>query len=128
MEQSILKSTKEILSVSQDDDSFDLSIITHINSAFSTLHQLGVGPEEGFAIEDDVAEWENFLADPVQLNQAKTCVYLRVRLLFDPPTTSFLLAAMQKQLEECDWRINTVREDNDWVDPDPELTRPGGRL
>jgi hypothetical protein len=126
MEQSILKSTKKVLGVGDDDPSFDLDIITHINSAFSTLNDLGVGPEAGFVIEDDSTEWEEFYPnedDPaklkVQLSKVKTAVFLRVRLIFDPPTTSFLLEAMQKQLGEAEWRLNVNRETTEWVDPDP---------
>lgn len=122
MEQSILKCTKKILGVGVDDDSFDLDIITHINSAFSTLHQLGVGPQAGFFIEDDTSEWEDFLPDSddaVKLNRVKTIVYLRVRLVFDPPSVSYVLDALQRQVEECEWRLNVDREETDWVDPNP---------
>jgi hypothetical protein len=120
MEQSILKSTKKILGIGPDDDSFDLDVLTHVNSVFSTLQQLGIGPEAGFAIEDDTVNWGDYLIDdPLKLNQVRTYVYLRVRLLFDPPTTSYLLTAVQKQLEECEWRLNVHREETDWVDPAP---------
>jgi hypothetical protein len=122
MEQSILKSTKKILGVGVDDDSFDLDIITHINTAFSTLQQLGVGPETGFVIEDDTTEWGDFLdptTEKVKLSQAKTVVYLRTRLLFDPPTSAYLLDAAQRQLQEHEWRLNIAREETDWIDPDP---------
>lgn len=129
MEQSILKSTKQILGISPDDDSFDLDIITHINSAFFTLHQLGIGPVEGFAIEDDQAVWDDFITgDILQVNQAKTCVRLRVRLAFDPPATTFHLSALEKQLEECEWRLNVNREETEWVDPNPSVPLVGDDL
>jgi hypothetical protein len=122
MEQSILKSTKKILGIGDDDTSFDLDIITHINSAFSTLTDLGVGPEEGFAIEDESAEWDTYLSDdPVQLSKVKVCVYLRTRLLFDPPTVGFLLDATRELLRENEWRLNTNREATAWIDPDPPV-------
>jgi hypothetical protein len=129
MEQSILKSTKKILSVGPDDPSFDHDIVTHINSAFSHLQQLGIGPKAGFAIEDDAAEWEDFLPkpDPVPetyipiLSAVKTSIHLRVRLIFDPPQLSHVLTALQEQLQEADWRLNVLRETTDWVDPDPPL-------
>lgn len=122
MEQSILKSTKKILGVDPADDSFDLDIITHINSEFSILTDLGVGPEEGFAIEDDSVEWGAYLPeDPVMLTKVKTAVYLRTRLLFDPPTVGFLLEAAKEQLREAEWRLNVNRETTEWVDPDPPL-------
>lgn len=122
MEQSILKSTKKILGVGVDDTSFDLDIITHINTEFSTLTDLGVGPEAGFAIEDESTEWTAFLPDEedlVRLSKVKTAVFCRAKLLFDPPTTSFHLEAIKEQLREQEWRLSTNREETDWVDPDP---------
>jgi hypothetical protein len=120
MEQSILKSTKKILGIAPDDDSFDLDVITHINAEFSVLHDLGVGPEDGFVIENEYVEWTAYLADdPIKLSKVKTCVWLRARLLFDPPLQSFLITIMQEQLREAEWRLNTNREATAWVDPDP---------
>lgn len=123
MEQSILKSTKKMLGVGDDDDSFDHDIVTHINSVFSTLHQMGVGLSEGFAIEDDTPEWEDCLEtdDPLlpHMGLIKTCVYLQVRLLFDPPTTPPHLGALQTQISEHQWRLSQARENTDWADPDP---------
>jgi len=124
MEQSILKSTKKVLQIGPDDTSFDLDILTHINSAFSTLTDLGVGPPAGFVIEDSNPAWSAFLPLPenlVMLSKVKTFVFLHTRLLFDPPTASFLLIAMEKQIEECLFRISAHREASDWVDPDPPL-------
>lgn len=107
---SILNSTKKLLGLDPDYDVFDLDVMMHINSVFSTLTQLGVGPTEGFMIEDDSATWDAFLdADP-QLNQVKTYVYLRVRMLFDPPANAFLQTAMEKQKEELEWRLNVQAE------------------
>lgn len=110
MEESILKSTKKILGLADTYTAFDLDVITHINSAFSILDQLGVGPEGGFIVESDREEWSDFEVPQNQLNLIKTYVYLRVRMLFDPPTTSFLIEAMNKQLQEYEWRIGTFRE------------------
>lgn len=120
MEQSILKSTKKVLQISPDDDSFDLDVITHINSAFSTLTDLGVGPAEGFTIEDENPEWDDFVpvGEKTQHSRVKTFVFLHTRLAFDMPTASYMLAAAQKQLEEVTWRLNVNREGADWVDPD----------
>jgi hypothetical protein len=120
METSILNSTKKILGIASDYTAFDLDIITHINSVFSTLAQLGVGPVEGFMIEDDTAEWNDFILDETQLNSVKSYVYLRVRLLFDPPTTSYLINAYNTQISELEWRLNTHREETQWVDPNPD--------
>lgn len=119
MEQSILTSTKKILGIAEDYTVFDLDIITHINTAFSTLTQLGVGPAEGFMIEDAEAEWSDFIVDDLQYNSVKSYVFLKVRQLFDPPQTSYLISAVEKQIQELEWRLNVHREEDGWVDPDP---------
>lgn len=119
MEQSILKSTKKILGIADDYTVFDLDIITHINSAFSTLTQLGVGPSAGFMIENAETEWVDFIADDLQFNSVKSYVFLKTKMLFDPPTTSYLITAMQDQIRELEWRLNTHREETGWVDPTP---------
>lgn len=119
---SILTSTKKILGIDQDYTVFDLDIITHINTAFSTLTQLGVGPPEGFMIEDAIAEWDDFIVDnDLQYNSVKSYVFLRVRQLFDPPTTSYLIAATDQQIKELEWRLNVHREETGWVDPNPPI-------
>lgn len=121
METSILISTKKILGLAADYTVWDLDIITHINSAFSTLTQLGVGPPAGFMIEDETTEWLDFLGDDLQLNSVKTYIYLRVKLLFDPPSTSYAITAMNDQVEQLEWRLNVHREETEWVDPDPPV-------
>lgn len=122
MEQSILLSTKKILGIGPDDDSFDLDVITQINSAFFTLFQLGVGPVDGFTIDDDAAVWANFLADDVVISAVKTYVWLKVRLAFDPPATSYLQTSAENQIREHEGRILMHREATGWVDPDPPST------
>ena len=113
MSESILDSTKKILGIDEEYDAFDMDVVMHINGAFSTLHQLGLGPEEGFMIEDDGAEWGDFLENDNRLNSVKTYVFLKVRVIFDPPTTSFVLTALQEQIKELEWRLNTYREGRD---------------
>jgi hypothetical protein len=111
MEESILNSTKKILGLEPTYTPFDLDVITHINAAFSLLDQLGVGPEGGFHIEDDTAVWSDFInAPPNQLYLVKTYIYLKVRMLFDPPSTSFLIEATNNQIKEYEWRLNVFRE------------------
>lgn len=117
MSDSILESVKKVVGVSPDDTVFDPDLIMHINSVLSTLNQLGIGPAAGFMIEDDVATWTAFLGGDPRLNSAKSYMYIRVRLLFDPPTTSFHLSALQDQAKELEWRLNTQREDEQWVPP-----------
>ena len=104
--ESILQSIKKLLGISSEDTHFDMDIILHINAAFATLHQLGVGPENTFVIEDDKPTWYDFTEDDDQFNNVKPYVYLSVRLIFDPPTSSFVLSAMERQLKELEWRLN----------------------
>jgi hypothetical protein len=126
MEQSILKSTKNTLGVGDDDTSFDQQLLTHINLAFSVLTDLGIGPQGGFVIEDESTEWAEYFpeeTDPaklkVQLSKVKSVIFLRVRLLWDPPNSGFLLDAVKAQLTEAEWRLNVNREETEWVDPNP---------
>lgn len=119
MTDSILQSTKKILGLAAEYDAFDEDIIMHINTAFNTLTQLGIGPPQGFAIVDENDVWRFFLGDNILLNQVKTYVYLRVKLLFDPPGTSFHIEALNQQLRELEWRLNAQREEAEWVAPAP---------
>lgn len=119
MEESILTSTKKVLGIASDYTVFDEDIIMHINTAFSTLTQLGVGPVDGFSIVDDSAEWINFLETETKIDSIKTYVFLRVKQLFDPPQTSYLISAQEKQIEQLEWRLNQHREETEWADPDP---------
>lgn len=103
---SILDSTKASLGIIKEYKHFDDQVIMYINTVFSTLHQLGVGPEEGFYIEDASTTWEEYLGDNKNLNFVITYVHLRVKLMFDPPTNSFAVDAMKEQAKEFEWRIN----------------------
>lgn len=125
---SILTSIKNTLGLDVSYTAFDEQIIMHINSAFSTLEQLGVGPVGGFAISDATAEWASFIGTDARLNSVKTYVACKVRLVFDPPSTSYLITAMEKQVAEFEWRLNVTREEVIWVDPDPEPVGPGSVL
>lgn len=123
MDTSILRNTKKILGIGINDTSFDLDVILHINSAFSILNQMGVGLPEGFSIVDEVPLWSDFIFGFPEfvpyLSLVKTCVYLRVRLAFDPPQIGFLLKALEDQLAEHEKRLSLARESTQWVDPDP---------
>lgn len=111
MEESILISVKQILGIPSDYEVFDLDVITHINTAFSTLRQLGIGPVEGFSIEDDTAEWADFYEQELRYNSIRTYIFLVVKRLFDPPSTGFLNDAMSKQIQELEWRLRTLSEE-----------------
>lgn len=110
MENSILISTKKILGLDASYTAFDLDIVTFINTTFSTLKQLGVGPEAGFSIDDSGDEvWTDFVA-PNEINDVRTYVFLKVQSYFDPPTTSYLISARKEQIAELEWRMNVSRE------------------
>lgn len=103
---SILREIRERVVGSQDEAGFDTDLIMHINSAFADLYDIGVGPKEGFEIKDEKAEWTAFIADLRVLNSVKEFVYLSVRLVFDPPTQSALLASMERRYAKLEWRLN----------------------
>lgn len=103
--ESILTSTKKLLGITEEYEHFDKDIIMHINTVFLTLNQIGVGPEEGFLIEDETAEWVDFISDSAQLQAVKTYIYLRVKLLFDPPLSSAVIDSMNRMIAELEWRI-----------------------
>lgn len=106
MENSILKSIKEASGVNLDDSAFDGELILHTNTAFMTLRQIGVGPEIAFSIEDDTSTWNDFIDDDKLLPMVKSYVALKVRRLFDPPTSSSLDTALENVLNEYEWRLN----------------------
>lgn len=118
MSDSILTSTKKVLGIDESYTAFDTDIIMHINSVFTTLAQLGIGPPTGFVIEDDTAVWDEFLGVEADMySSVKTYVYLSVRMLFDPPGTSYHIGAMEKQKQELEWRLTVRRDADTWVDP-----------
>lgn len=124
MSDSILTSIKKNLGVDEAYEVFDPDILIYINSAIATLTQLGVGPAEGFMIEDKAATWGSFLGTDPRLNPVKTYIQLRVRMLFDPPQTSYLVEAMKQQIQEHEWRLNVTMEHTIWTDPDPVPVPP----
>lgn len=129
MNQSILANTKKSLQLDPSYTAYDEQIILLINSAFSTLNQMGIGPVNGFAIEDDTAVWSSFFGTNLKFSSVKTFVYLSVRLIFDNASmTSFVMDAMRKERDEIGWRLNVVREETEWIDPDPEPILPGNIL
>lgn len=107
---SILNSVKHALGLSENYNVFDADVIMHINSTFMTLTQLGVGPVEGFRILDDSEEWQDFIGTSQHLESVKTYMYLKVRLLFDPPGTSFAIESMKEMAREYEWRLNVQAE------------------
>ena len=103
---SILTSIKKLLGISEDYTQFDSDLIMHINSVFLNLTQLGVGPESGFTIEDEYTEWSDFIKNDAQLQAVKSYMYLKVKLLFDPPLSSSVIESMNRMIAELEFRLN----------------------
>lgn len=111
MYESILTSIKKLLGIPEDYEHYDADIIMHINSVFMILNQLGVGPSNGFSITDKTAVWGNFISDN-NLEAVKSYVYMKVRLLFDPPLSSAVMECMNRMISELEWRLNSEAESN----------------
>lgn len=106
--ESILTSIKKLLGIAEEYEHFDSDIMIHINSAFSILNQLGVGPEEGFAIKDKTAAWSDFIQDEQNIESVRSYVYLKVKLLFDPPLSSAVMESINRSINELEWRLNAA--------------------
>lgn len=104
---SILTSIKKLLGIAEDYTAFDQDIILHINSVFSILHQMGVGPDTTFIISGKESTWSQFTTNK-DIESLKTLVYLRVRILFDPPASSVLMDAINKTISELEWRLYSM--------------------
>ena len=112
--ESILTSIKKLLGIAEEYEHFDNDIIMHINSVFMILTQLGVGPSKGFVITDSSASWDDFLPEGGEKLQAvKTYMYMKVRLMFDPPTSSAVMESMNRMISELEWRLNVAADPGD---------------
>jgi hypothetical protein len=103
---SILTSIKKLLGPEEDDTHFDPDIVMHINTVFMALNQIGIGPEIGFSISDKTKTWVDYLGTNVNLEAAKSYIYLKVRLVFDPPSSTPLIEAIERQITELEWRLS----------------------
>ena len=110
MNESILTSIKKMLGITEEYTHFDQDIIIHINTVLMILRQLGVGPEEGFTITDSYETWGDFLTDNKDIEAVKTYVYLKVRLLFDPPLSSAVTESINRSINELEWRLNIAAD------------------
>ena len=102
--ETILNTIKKLLGIQQEYEYFDEDIMIHINTAFATLNQLGVGPAEGFYMDDKTALWDDYITS-INMQMIKSYIYLKVRILFDPPTSSAVADAINKTISELEWRI-----------------------
>lgn len=109
MEESILLSVKALLGADADYDVFDRDIVIFINSTIATLTQLGIGPSDGFEITGEEETWEDFLGEDMRrINSVKTYIFMKVRLAFDPPASSYVLSAYEDSCKEFEWRLNVA--------------------
>lgn len=109
--ESILDSEKKLLGLDQDYDVFDDDLIIHINTIFGTLHQIGVGPSNQFFISDNTATWSEFTTNEAIVHEVRSYMFLRLRLLFDPPSSSFVLNSYKEQIQEFEWRLNVKSDE-----------------
>lgn len=121
MEESILLSISKLIGFSPDYPVFDLDLKIHINSVFSALTQIGVGPKEGFRITGANETWSDFIGtERIDLELVKEYVYLRVRKFFDPPTSSFVLEAINSEIKEAEFRLFVACDPKEEVESEEE--------
>ena len=109
--ESILTSIKKLIGIEEDFTHFDPDIIMHINTAFMSLTQIGLGPVDGFRIEDESTTWDEFIPeDRMNLEAVKTYLALKVRLVFDPPPSSTAIDSIKQTIAELEWRLNVTAE------------------
>ena len=109
--ESILTSVKKLLGITEEYEHFDQDIIVNINSVFSILKQLGVGPPNGFIIKSNTEKWADFMPEYSRLEAVKSYVHLKVKLLFDPPLSTAVMEAMNRMISELEWRMNLAAEE-----------------
>lgn len=110
---SILETIKKLIGIDKLYDVFDLDIIVAINSSFMILNQLGIGPEKPYSIKGSDETWADFFGDEEIFGLAKSYIYLRTRLLFDPPSSGVLHEAVERQISEFEWRMHVQADYND---------------
>lgn len=110
MNESILTTIKKRLGIEEEDTSFDNDVIMEINTVFMILNQLGVGPELPFVITDKSSTWSDFDDNINTIRSVESYIYIRVRLMFDPPSNSFVVDAMNQTAKEIEWRLNIVSD------------------
>ena len=109
--ESILTSIKKLLGIDEEYENFDPDIIMHINSVFMILNQLGVGPSEGFSIQDSNSVWSDFMPSGSNLEAVKSYMHLKVKLMFDPPSSSAVMDAINRTIAELEWRLNVASDE-----------------
>lgn len=110
---SILGSVRKMIGgIAEDEGPFDQDLIIHINSVFTIVNQLGVGPKEPYSIVDDSEEWSDFFGDNKVVEMVKSYMYLKVKIIFDPPSSGVLHEALERQITEFEWRLAVQGDTN----------------
>ena len=107
---SILTSVKKLLGIEEDYTHFDADIIMHINTVFMILNQLGVGPDEGFSITDKTSVWDDYITDLQNFEAVKSYIFLKVKMLFDPPTGSAVTESYNRTISELESRLSMAAD------------------
>ena len=111
MENSILNTIKILVGIEPSDDAFDMNLIVLINSAIMTLRQIGIGPPNGFSIADSSTTWSDYISDIKLYESVKEYIHLKVTIVFDPPTSSYVMEAIKEQIKEIEWRLQNEKEE-----------------
>ncbi len=110
---SILNNVKKLLGIDSEDDSFDIDVMTMINSTIPSLAQMGIGPSNGYIVTSADDKWTDWITtNDINLQGVKTYLYLKIKLIFDPPTNSTVVEAFNKNLNELEWRMMLAVETN----------------
>ena len=109
---SILTSIKKLLGIDETYEHFDADLIMHINSVFMILYQMGVGPNTPYAITDSSDKWTDFSDDVETMNAVKSYVFMKVRMMFDPPQNGTLMDSLKQLIDECEWRLNVFKDNS----------------
>ena len=111
--ESILDTIKQLLGIPADDDSFDTDVKVNINAAIFTLSQIGIGPSNGYIVTSNTQMWNDYIGSSlINLEGVKNYIYLKTKLVFDPPTNSTTIQAINDSLKELEWRMQLAVETN----------------
>lgn len=116
---SILDDVKKLIGLDASYTAFDLDVMTHINTVFTGLSALGIGPAGGFMITGNTETWDSYIGTDLDLNSVKTYIFMRVRMIFDPPTITAVIDAMKEEIQKLEVLLSIKREGVSWVDPNP---------
>ena len=117
--ESILLTIKKMLGLEPEYTPFDTDIIVLINSSLMRLHQLGIGPKDGFRIANDKQTWSELVGDREDLNSIQEFIFIKTKLIFDPPATSFVIQAYNDRANELEWCLMVEKEYTDQGGDDP---------